>query len=53
MVPKDITPKAPSLIEAMAGVIYAVKLGAISPLKSALIAGQGTSGLILTQVARL
>ncbi len=33
--------------------IHAVELGAISPSKNVLIMGQGVSGLVLTQVARL
>lgn len=53
VVPKDFPLKAASLIEIMPGVIHAVELGVINPAKSVLIMGQGVSGLILTQVARL
>ncbi len=53
VVPKDFPLKAASLIEILPGVIHAVELGDISPTKSVLIMGQGVSGLVLTQVARL
>lgn len=53
VVPKDFPLKAATLIEVMPGVIHAVELSDINPTKNVLIMGQGVSGLILTQVARL
>lgn len=42
-----------SLIEILPGVIHAIELGQIDQAKNVLITGQGVSGLVLTQVARL
>jgi 2-desacetyl-2-hydroxyethyl bacteriochlorophyllide A dehydrogenase len=42
-----------SLIEILPGVLHAVEIGQISQRTSVLIMGQGVSGLVLTQVARL
>ncbi len=42
-----------SLIEILPGVINAIELARIDPSKNVLITGQGVSGLVLTQVARL
>ena len=42
-----------SLIEIMPGVLHAVEIAQINHKTSVLIMGQGVSGLILTQVARL
>lgn len=54
---KVVPPEFPlldtSLIEILPGVLHAVEIAAISPRTTVLITGQGVSGLVLTQVARL
>ena|SRR5579859_1491510 len=54
---KVVPPRFPlvdtSLIEILPGVLHAVEIARISQKTSVLITGQGVSGLILTQVARL
>ncbi len=42
-----------SLVEILPGVIHAIELAEIDPTKNVLIMGQGVSGLVLTQVAKL
>lgn len=42
-----------SLVEILPGVIHAMELSKIDPSKNVLITGQGVSGLVLTQVAKL
>jgi|SRR5580698_1756796 threonine dehydrogenase-like Zn-dependent dehydrogenase len=42
-----------SLIEILPGVLHAIEIGRINQRTSVLITGQGVSGLVLTQVARL
>ncbi len=53
VLPKAFPLEMASLIEILPGVIHAVELAAIDQSKNVLIMGQGVSGLILTQVARL
>ncbi|MFX0099759.1 MAG: zinc-binding dehydrogenase [Candidatus Hodarchaeota archaeon] len=42
-----------SLVEILPGVIHTMELARINPSKNVLITGQGVSGLVLTQVAKL
>ncbi|MGH9451563.1 MAG: zinc-dependent alcohol dehydrogenase [Terriglobia bacterium] len=53
MLPKNFPLEEASLIEILPGVIHAAELAAIDQRKTVLIMGQGASGLILTQVAKL
>ncbi len=52
-VPANVPLREASLIEILPGVLHAAELGAIAPHRRVLIMGQGVSGLVLTQVARL
>jgi len=52
-IPDNIPLKDTSLIEILPGVLHTAELAEIDPTKTALIMGQGVSGLILTQVIRL
>lgn len=53
VVPREFPLMDASLIEILPGVLHAIEIAAISQKTSVLIMGQGVSGLILTQVARL
>ncbi|MGH9439402.1 MAG: zinc-dependent alcohol dehydrogenase [Terriglobia bacterium] len=53
VLPNNFPLEEASLIEILPGVIHAVELAAIDQRKTVLIMGQGVSGLILTQVAKL
>ena len=53
VMPEWFSLKEISLIEILPGVIHAMELSAISANKNVLITGQGVSGLVLTQVAKL
>ena len=51
--PRSVPALEVSLIEVLPGIIHAVELARITPHTSVLIMGQGVSGLVMTQVARL
>jgi len=51
--PRAVPALEVSLIEVLPGIIHAVELARITPHTSVLLMGQGVSGLVMTQVARL
>jgi 2-desacetyl-2-hydroxyethyl bacteriochlorophyllide A dehydrogenase len=53
VVPPSLPLLETSLLEVLPGVLHAIEIANLSQAKSVLIMGQGVSGLILTQVARL
>lgn len=53
VMPPGVSMLTASLVEILPGVLHAVELARIDPSRTVLVTGQGVSGLVITQVARL